>query len=373
MAPLPRGRCRERGFSLIEILVGLAIGMVAMLVVYQVFAVSEGYKRTTTAGVEALTAGVVSSFIVAEDLNSAGSTLAASAVDLAKCRDTGDFATTLRPIPLLITDGGAPDASDSVDVYYGVAPILVTSVELRNNAPPGTTFRVQSPMGFAKNDLFVVGNDAGVCETARVSNDPKTTLDANGVVTIEHSSVANTYPASTSFLVNLGPDPNGPSTFNPVRKIRYSVSANGAFQSRDLLTEGATNTPIASNVMLFKAQYGLDTDGDRYIDTWQSATGAWNPAGVLAAPLNQLRQIKAIRFAMVVRSTQFERTKEIETGAEVAPQLASDFQATLFDCYGIGAPACTGELANVTLPNSAHFRHRVFEQVVPLRSMIWNP
>ena len=92
---------RSRGFSLVEVLVGLVIGIVALLVIYQVFAVSEGYKRTASSGGDAQTTGLVSTFLIAQDLVSAGSTIASSPA-LANCPSTGDFATTWRPIPALI-------------------------------------------------------------------------------------------------------------------------------------------------------------------------------------------------------------------------------------------------------------------------------
>ena len=41
-------RRRARGASLIEIMVGVVIGLIAILVIYQVFAVSEGLRRNTT-------------------------------------------------------------------------------------------------------------------------------------------------------------------------------------------------------------------------------------------------------------------------------------------------------------------------------------
>jgi len=39
---------RNRGFGLVEIMVGLVIGMITSLIVFQVFEVTERQKRTTT-------------------------------------------------------------------------------------------------------------------------------------------------------------------------------------------------------------------------------------------------------------------------------------------------------------------------------------
>ncbi len=357
----------SRGFSIIEVMVGVVIGIAALLLVYQVFAVAEGYKRSTTSGGDAQTTGLVSTFLIGQDLMSAGNTLASSP-ELASCPSTGDFATTWRPIPALIHDGGGITASDSIDVFHGVAPIIVTAVQVRNAVPVGANFEVQSPMGFKRDDLFVAINPvAGICETARVTNAP--VPDATGVVSIAHTAVGNSYGA-TSSLVNLGPDPNAaPAPPSPVRKVRYDINGD-VLRSLDLITAGATPNPIASNIVLLKAQYGLDTNNDRFIDTWQSATGAWSDANVLAAPMGQLRQIKAVRIAMIVRSAQFERSRDAE-GNQWAPYLDANYTTTLFPCNGLAG--CTGEIAGVTLPGSANFRYRAFEQIIPLRSQIWNP
>ena len=48
----PATRCaslRQRGAGIIETMVGILIGLVVVLAVYQVFASAEGYKRLTTA------------------------------------------------------------------------------------------------------------------------------------------------------------------------------------------------------------------------------------------------------------------------------------------------------------------------------------
>ena len=49
--PIPSHR--QAGFSIVEMMIGLVIGMIAIIVMMQVFSVSEGYKRTTTGGDDA--------------------------------------------------------------------------------------------------------------------------------------------------------------------------------------------------------------------------------------------------------------------------------------------------------------------------------
>jgi len=65
-----------------------------------------------------------------------------------------------------------------------------------------------------------------------------------------------------------------------------------------------------------------------------------------------------------------ERAIDAEGRAAVT-DLTGNFSVTLFDCRGL--VPCTGEMAGVTIPGTANYRHRVFEQVIPLRNQVWNP
>ena len=356
-------RLRHAGFGLVEILVGVVIGMIALLVIYQALALSEGYKRTTTAGGDAQSAGMISTFILAQDIGNAGHGIAPNAQELTTCPSTGNFATTWRPIPVLIRDGGDDFTSDSFDVFYSVNPRIATPLETLTTYNPGGTIDLQSPLGFQVGNMFVIADiSAGSCAVGTVAAMVGPNA-GTGVVNITPTPIGTAFPQGATWVVNLGPA-------NEVRKVRYDVQA-GVVRSLDLINAAAVPNPIVGNITLLKAQYGLDTDGDQFIDTWTSARNApWREADVLAAPIAQLRQIKAIRLAVVVRSSQFERATDAEGRAAVA-DLTGDFTTTLFDCHGL--LPCTGEMAAVTIPGTANYRYRVFEQVIPLRNQVWNP
>ena len=364
----PRLRARNRGFGIVEIMVGVVLGLVALLIIYQALALSEGYRRTTTAGGDAQSTGLIASYLLSQDLGNAGNTLADSSQDLMTCDVEATFAANLRPIPVLIQDGGADDVSDTVSVFYGVNRRLVTPVSTRPPVHvPGAAFLTQSPMGWAVGQSFVIANSNALaaprCEMGRVT--ALAGPDANGVVTVTHSGVANAY-LQPSWMINLGAS-------NEVRKVVYDIQ-DGVLRVTNLLDAVPTPNPIASNVVFMEAQYGIDTNNDNAIDAWVNARNApWRPADVLGANTAQIKSIKAVRFALVVRSSQFERPRDAE-GRQVAENVASplsgDFTTTLFRCNSL--PGCTGEVT-VTLPGTANYRYRVFEQVVPLRNQIWNP
>ena len=146
-------RQRHQGFSLIDVMVGIVIALVAMLVVYQVFAVGEQFKRNTTSIGEAQVNGLLASFVLGQQLANSGSALAAAAMDLASCEDqaaepnlTKRFAKSWRPIPVLIFDSGASNTPDSFLVNYSTSTNIIAPA-LAITSSVGK-YVVQSPNGF---------------------------------------------------------------------------------------------------------------------------------------------------------------------------------------------------------------------------------
>ena len=122
------------GFSIIEIMVGVVIGMIAVLVIYQVFATSEGIKRNITAAGDAQQNGLLSSFMMGIELANAGNGLAVAAQDLGTCTPAAAMKDSLRPIPLLVTAGANDNTPDSFVIYYSVARTLIATHELNEKA-----------------------------------------------------------------------------------------------------------------------------------------------------------------------------------------------------------------------------------------------
>ena len=344
-------RRREHGFTLVELLVGVVIALIAVLIIYQVFAVSEGIKRSTTGVGDAQQTGLYASFALSLEIANAGSGVSTAQQDLATCPDTANAATTLRPITVVITDGGAIDKPDSLVVNYAVSSRIVVVSLFTVSAAPGADFFIQTPNGLFVGDRIVAISQTGDCHTATVAS--VSAPDGTGVVDVTYAPAAGVTFPSSSLMFNYGPA-------NRAQRVRYDVAA-GTLRSLNLWDGAAAPVPIASNIVNVKYQYGIDTDNNGYLDTWVSATGVWAPDQVLAAPVDKLNQIKAVRMAIVVRSEQFDKT-------------LGDFTPTaLFtEC---GSAACPAPLA-ITVPKSAsplgNYRHRVYENVVPIRNAIWN-
>lgn len=72
---LPRARMRfsaGRGFSLVEVVVGLAIGLIAILVTLQIFSAGQAQRRITTRGGDAQQNGMIAMYLLERDLRQAG-------------------------------------------------------------------------------------------------------------------------------------------------------------------------------------------------------------------------------------------------------------------------------------------------------------
>jgi type IV pilus assembly protein PilW len=156
---------------------------------------------------------------------------------------------------------------------------------------------------------------------------------------------------TSSLLLNLGAARLGSTT-------RYDVAA-GVLRSTDA-SNGDTPTPIASNIVNVKLQYGIDSDDDGALDAWVAATAAWSPASILAAPWSTLSRIKAIRIGVIARAELADRMR------------ARDFHWVLFDCERDDKSACPGRLeGTIAATPSGSYRYSVVETVVPLRNVLW--
>ena len=344
-----RGAAHQRGISLIELMVGVVIGMVAVLVIYQTFAMSEGIKRQTISAGDAQKTGMISMYLVGAEVGNAGSGIMLNQDDFATCNtDAADITKSMRPFSIVVTPGADDATPDSFVVNYSTARSVVTpSVYMAKTDATTTKSIVQSPTGFKAGDMVVAISGTGNCEQLTVT--AVTVPDGNGNVELTHEATTFTY-LPTARMINLGPA-------TTTQRVRYDV-VGGVLRSTDLLVAGATPQPLASSIMNLKVQYGVDTTGDGQVDEWTAATGLYAPASVLAFTGPNLRRIKAARVGIVVRSDEPDRDSPA-------------FTWTLFQCT-------TQEALNYTCPAAltstlpAQYRYRVYETIVPLRNPMWN-
>ena len=351
----------ERGVGLIEIMVGIVIGMLIVLMIFQIYLVTEGQKRTITSANDAQENASYGLFLLGQDLAGAGNVISATIPPLKTPALSG--CAMLRPIPVVIAAGATDNDADSLTVFFGGSGSLSTPTAFLNNAlvstsPPGV-YQVLGPVGFSPNDLIAAVQGTN-CTLSTINAGGVAVAASTGIATIAHTLTATpgnngsaTYNATSALLVNLGQGDRFGRTL-------YSVdSANSTLRTQSLLPAVLPATPVASNVVNLKAQFGLDTDGDGRVDTWQSATGNWSsvnlPLQAMAPDLTYpWQQIRAVRVAIVTRSEKYE------TDAVTPGPLGS-----------FCSPAPCAVSMTLTA-DQQHYRYKVLETIVPLRNAVWN-
>ena len=86
-----------RGVSLIELMIGMAIGLLAVLVMTQVTVVFEGRKRSTTSGSDAQVNGALALQTLQRDIQMAGYGMTSGGA--AGCTLRGQFFARCKPVP----------------------------------------------------------------------------------------------------------------------------------------------------------------------------------------------------------------------------------------------------------------------------------
>lgn len=375
-----RERRRPAGFTLVEILVGMAIAMIGMVMMFQAMGAWEGRKRTTASGSDAQVSGSIGMFTFERDLklagfgfgNAAAMGCTVSAYDSLRAAP-GTYSFRLTPVE--ITDG-ASGAPDTITVLYGSATTMSSTQTfsfLDNNS-----VKLNNRTGMQRGDLLIAAdNGAGVCGLFEVTGDG----DADGL-SVDHGTVAYTnyvnnqnVTAQTTlsgtalaqlqakFINNSGsPRFNDGTTkgigvsgaaFNLGTAPRLNVwqITNRRFLTvSDVLSNQATPTEVAEGIINLQAEYGVDANNDGTL-----SAGEWSAA----APADW-RRLRSIRIAVLARSQQFEQAAATAT----APSWAGGaFTMTNVDGTADSTPGNANDWR--------HYRYRVYETVVPLRNMLW--
>jgi type IV pilus assembly protein PilW len=350
------GSRRERGVGLMEVMISIVIGMLLVLVIYQVYEISESQKRTITSGSDAQQNASYGVFVLGRDISMAGNGIASTATSLDAC-------ALLRPIPVLIDAGATDNDPDTITVLYGGSSSLSTPVQFKQNATGPQDYVVPGPVGFSQNDVIAAVQGA-TCTVSTINAGGVAVDGVTGFSTITHTPVAGAmgapYNAVAATLINLG-------QAAAMGRVAYTVDTTGhVLRTQNLLPTAGPVNPVINDVVNLKAQYGLDTDNDGSINLWQDATGGvWSAANLPTQPLGTLRQIRAVRIAIVTRSAQYE--KDV-----VTPQYPPLMPAPLGE-LGMFCDAALVCLVRMTLSaDDQHYRYKVLETSIPLRNAMWN-
>lgn len=356
----PRRPALLAGFTLIELMVGMAVGLLATLVIANVLSTAEGFKRSSTSGSDAQINGGLSIYAVQRQLKMAGYGLITEGVAQG-CTLSGRHGSASLPptlAPVIITPGadGAPDTMRilaSSKVGFSL-PIKVIAPFYDPDATDNraTRIAVASSLNAEAGDLMalVYGVDRP-CQIFQVSTAPVTgQIERQDGGNWNAGKFPDAAAVDGNFLVNLG-------TFSD---ITFSLTADRRLRQTqiDHMTLASSTQDLQSNIVVLKALYGKDTDADDVVDTYDTVTPT-NNAGWL--------QVRAVRVAVLARSAQYEKD---EVTAEL-PQWDVGSVGTVTGSTACGASQCIALRADIGADDWKHYRYKVFDTLVPLRNQLW--
>lgn len=350
-----RSQWLQAGFTLVELMVGLAIGMLATVVIIQVMSVFDAQRRATTGSADAQTNGGIALHTIAREMQMAGYPLFPATNSALECTTLrlGAGTTGITTIsPVSITDGAV---SDTITIRLGGS--AMGGIPSPITAKGGSDVTIGSNVGCRVGDMAMIV-DGATCTLTRVT----------GPTDIATPPVASAPPKLTTVTLADATDANANTNLACLgawNEITYAVNAATGNLERTNSVNGAAGTAVPSvvGVVNLQAQYGLSaTGGSNQITQWVNATGAW------AAPsVNERKRIKAIRIAVVSRNDNMAASDVTASCSSITAATPSGL------CAWAGTSTSPAPSINLTADaNWKRYRYRVFDSVVPLRNVIWS-
>ncbi|WP_230029775.1 PilW family protein [Massilia sp. Bi118] len=397
-------RSREQGFSLVELMISIVIGMLALVFALRLMSGSERTQRNGVGSSDAMQNGMLALFSMSGDAAQAGYGLNdpiiagcdtvfsdAQHYALASVTAGGVAVTPLAPVIIEKEVGGASatpttdgENPDRVNFYAGSSITGTGTLRLLSAYSAGTRIVVDRvPYGFRQGDVIVVAPEqlGGKCALAQISSDPDAlaALPAQQSVDVVQNSdyrynsggLGASFGAGVSRVFNLGPA-------SSLSFHTWSV-ANGFLQLRSTDMAGAAQNPaaVAGDIVSIKAQYGFDNrvganftpDAGMQVKVWSATMINADGDGVTGGAGDYLR-IAAVRLAVVARS----RTPDAAPAGGSC--TATTGPLTVFAGGSAGADAVPVKV-KLGVPDDTVdwrcYRYRVFETIVPLRNFVWRP
>jgi type IV pilus assembly protein PilW len=387
---------RCQGFSIVELMVSIVIGLLALAFATRLVVSSETSKQAALGGSDSMQNGVLALFSIERELAQAGWGLNdplingcdtnfydANSYALLSAARGAATVTPLAPVVIQSVSSG----SDVLSINSGTSFSNTGMVKLSGNYAAGTAALNidRAPYGFNGTDTVVAGGDVIVvapeapgsarCAMAQVSapvepsapgGQNQLLIASGGVNRYNQGSLGVSYSALTTGgrVFNLG----------PASKLSFHTwSLNQGFlqlRATDLAGTTAAPAAVTDNIVAIKAQYGLDRrsaalfdpEKGMQVDTWSGTMVDADGDGT-AGSAGDYARIAAVRVAVVARS----RNPEKPNAAGVCSATA-DVAFTVFDGTVTVPLTVTGDTVDWKC-----YRYRSFEAIVPLRNSAWRP
>lgn len=376
--PRARSGRAAAGFTLVEMMVGLLIGLMVTIAIAQVLFFAEGQKRSATAGMDAQVNGALALATLQRDIQGAGYGLTVNPPTLGcqiqayyNDQPVSGFPSVLAPV-LISPNNSDPNLPDSLRILasskssYAVLSKLTGAI-----FSGGDTFQVETLRGLSAGianttpaDLMMA-TDNSRCQVFQISQ--LSQLNSQQYIKRFNDEQWNPegFPSITTpaFLLNLGSlidhsySISSPSTTPTLALSSFTLSPGSV--------PSYTRSELFANVVQLRAYYGKDSNADGTIDLWDKTTPT-NSAG--------WQQVLAVRLALVTRSVQYQggasQGNDLATPSDLSWDVGSAVPTTGAVNCNNGSQCVTLKLSH--LPDYQRYRYKVFETVVPLRNMLWN-
>jgi type IV pilus assembly protein PilW len=402
---------RQRGTTLIELMVALTVGMLIAVGVFSIMGLAEGRRRATTT-VNTLNAdGLVATGHIERWLRSVGGGLSPGADYVYGCKlkaskggtailppaqawpepfDTFRGTTDLRVAPVVIWPS-SPKEGRTSDVLMvmssgsggGALPVAF------DVAPDAKTLYLKHhARDFAGLDLILVAEtqsmtvDCAITQVqAKFAPSGTSTLPLDG----DYAPNLAGFTGDAAAL-NLGNMPkegeavaNGAEGGRP-RFMLVGVGDNNTLFTYDLLQGGGAKagdeqpSAVAGGVLEMHAIYGVGNNRDGRVDAWVKPTGDYAPEMLMnGSPeaVTNLKTIKAIRVGLILRTNLPDRVEPTEGNPRDPNAVITATAPTLFADVPGKELTRTYDLAGANAPADARlYRYRTMEVVLPLRNAV---
>lgn len=369
-----------------ELMVGMALGLMTTVAVTEIMMRFEGQKQTTVAVSDAQVNLGLALHTLRQDIQMAGYGFSMFDASLGcplsasyKGAPIAGFPAALAPVQ--IVDGGANSQPDAVRVLYSSKSSFAVPIQLAANgyAVGAQTVPVASVNGVQSGDLlaFIPKAAGGNCSLVQVTAAPAA---ASGSAPFEITMANNAWNPS-GFPAQAYPKDSVLANLGELTDITYTADGASAHLLTNRLELSASQAPsytgwqeIYGNVVNLQAYYGRDTDLDGAVDEWTTVSPVSN---------EEWKQLLAIRLALVVRIDQFERSERQRDGTRIYTTASNllwdmgakvrvvDNNADIISPCGQSSDHRCVLVRLDTLPDWQNYRYRLLETVIPLRNFIW--
>ena len=345
----------QRGFSLIDLMVGLFVGLLVSLAVYGTSTLVGAQRRSAVSNNGAMEAALAGVYAIQHDVKSAGVGVWANGHNVCPTINIYNGSTVANGTalaPVLITPGANDATSDSITIASSDSVLANNGIALVAGMPSATSaLRTVNARGVAVGDLLIFGNPA--------STSPCTLMQATGTTNtgfgwdIAHAASTWNPSSPTSVFTTAPAYPAGSLVYDigQFNWVRYRVTA-GNLEAVNLVTNAVD--VVADNIVLLKAYYGTTNGLVPQIEQWVPATGAW------AAPLDaaHVSAIRAIRLAVVARSASAEKPSTVGGSCDATPSAPTSWE--------------DGPVLDLSAnSNWQCYRYKVLTLVAPLKNVIF--